>query len=468
MWDRKRAAALAMLSNANPVPKLYRSIIEDVIEGVRELFVDEGVEEQVLQELKQMWESKVMQSKAVEGFAKDAVNPSNFVLQLPASYAQNLQKPTASMVIPAGQSVQSFTTDMNSSGSAATLSLPPGMSYPVQIPAGVTLQTSSGHLYKVNVPVMVTRAPGGASILQQPVQRLIEQREAAVLGAGPRGPQVSGVSVPRGVLQPLTPQRKDLFQPGTAVGQLLQQQQLVLVPPRAPPVPQPVGQPSLQHTTLLGDGQVGAVAPEFGQPEPNQAPAAQSQTFPAQPPPGPPVTPTQTLGSDLVLGGLTPDLVAELASISPETPGPLGPDQTPDLDFGDLADIVQVDGACDSSSDEDGALREVAEADFLGIIDPEDLRVLEEGGGSSDSDGSSSASDTEPLLEEVEDDPLNSGDDVSEQDVPDLFDTDNVIVCQYDKIHRSKNRWKFYLKDGVMSFGGKDYAFSKAIGEAEW
>ncbi|KAL6091728.1 hypothetical protein STEG23_016556 [Scotinomys teguina] len=30
-------------------------------------------------------------------------------------------------------------------------------------------------------------------------------------------------------------------------------------------------------------------------------------------------------------------------------------------------------------------------------------------------------------------DPLNSGDDVSEQDVPDLFDTDNVIVCQYDK-----------------------------------
>lgn len=31
-------------------------------------------------------------------------------------------------------------------------------------------------------------------------------------------------------------------------------------------------------------------------------------------------------------------------------------------------------------------------------------------------------------------DPLNSGDDVSEQDVPDLFDTDNVVVCQYDKV----------------------------------
>lgn len=91
---------------------------------------------------------------------------------------------------------------------------------------------------------------------------------------------------------------------------------------------------------------------------------------------------------------------------------------------------------------------------------------------------------------------MNSGDDVIEQDIPDLFDTDNVIVCQYDKvrtcwlytgseqipllstdpdkmffilqIHRSKNRWKFHLKDGVMCYGGRDYVFSKAVGEAEW
>uniref|UniRef100_A0A8C5JFX6 Uncharacterized protein n=1 Tax=Junco hyemalis TaxID=40217 RepID=A0A8C5JFX6_JUNHY len=31
-----------------------RSIIEDVIEGVRELFAEEGVEEQVLKDLKQL------------------------------------------------------------------------------------------------------------------------------------------------------------------------------------------------------------------------------------------------------------------------------------------------------------------------------------------------------------------------------------------------------------------------------
>ncbi|CAG2067936.1 unnamed protein product, partial [Timema podura] len=30
--------------------------------------------------------------------------------------------------------------------------------------------------------------------------------------------------------------------------------------------------------------------------------------------------------------------------------------------------------------------------------------------------------------------PLNSGDDVSDDDPTDLFDTDNVVVCQYDKV----------------------------------
>lgn len=46
--------------------KLYNTVIEDVISGVREAFLDEGVDEQVLQELKQIWETKLISSKAVE------------------------------------------------------------------------------------------------------------------------------------------------------------------------------------------------------------------------------------------------------------------------------------------------------------------------------------------------------------------------------------------------------------------
>lgn len=46
--------------------KLYHSVIEDVIAGVRDSFLDEGVDEQVLQELKQIWETKLLSSKALE------------------------------------------------------------------------------------------------------------------------------------------------------------------------------------------------------------------------------------------------------------------------------------------------------------------------------------------------------------------------------------------------------------------
>jgi transcription initiation factor TFIIA large subunit len=38
-------------------------------------------------------------------------------------------------------------------------------------------------------------------------------------------------------------------------------------------------------------------------------------------------------------------------------------------------------------------------------------------------------------------------------------------ICQ---INRSRNKWKFYLKDGIMSIGGKDYVFQKSNGDAEW
>lgn len=46
--------------------KVYHAVIEDVIASVRDAFLDDGVDEQVLQEMKQIWRSKLMASKAVE------------------------------------------------------------------------------------------------------------------------------------------------------------------------------------------------------------------------------------------------------------------------------------------------------------------------------------------------------------------------------------------------------------------
>ncbi|KAL3317740.1 Transcription initiation factor IIA subunit 1 [Cichlidogyrus casuarinus] len=73
-----------------------------------------------------------------------------------------------------------------------------------------------------------------------------------------------------------------------------------------------------------------------------------------------------------------------------------------------------------------------------------------------------------PVEEEEDEDPLNSGDDVSEEDTDEIFETRNVVVCQYDKITRARNKWRFHFKDGIMSIDGRDHLFQKAIGDAEW
>merc|ERR1712098_80485 len=99
--------------------------------------------------------------------------------------------------------------------------------------------------------------------------------------------------------------------------------------------------------------------------------------------------------------------------------------------------MPQVDGPADSSDDD-------------GVDDDDD-----DGDDDDDDDG-------------VEEEPLGSEDDISDEDASDLFDTENVVVCQYDKITRARNKWKFHLKDGIMNLNGKDYVFQRANGEAEW
>merc|ERR1719154_461215 len=99
--------------------------------------------------------------------------------------------------------------------------------------------------------------------------------------------------------------------------------------------------------------------------------------------------------------------------------------------------MIQVDGPADSSEEEDAADDE-DEVDDDDDDDDDDI----------DLDGDE--------------------DDVSDEDASDLFETDNVVVCQYDKITRARNKWKFHLKDGIMNLNGKDYVFQKAHGDAEW
>lgn len=115
----------------------------------------------------------------------------------------------------------------------------------------------------------------------------------------------------------------------------------------------------------------------------------------------------------------------------------------------DNGGVTQLDGPGDSSDDEDD------------VDDDDDDDVEEE----DDHDDEEIDADND---ENADEEPLNSEDDVTDDDPSVLFETDNVVVCQYDKITRSRNRWKFHLKDGIMNINGRDYVFQKANGDAEW
>uniref|UniRef100_H3CWE9 General transcription factor IIA, 1 n=1 Tax=Tetraodon nigroviridis TaxID=99883 RepID=H3CWE9_TETNG len=340
---------MASSANSNPVPKVYKSVIDDVINEVRELFLDEGVDEQVLLELKTLWENKLLQSKAVEGFYTEEqtalqaaqqqqhqVQPVQQVAQptqaqqviLPPQPQQ--QAPQQQVIVQDSKILQHMSaTGMSAAATAATLALPAGVT-PYQ-----QLLTSQGQLLQV-----VRAANGTQYLIQQPQQQILLQQQM----------QPAGVQAPV-IQQVLTPLPGALPQ---QTGVIIQPQQIVLA----------------SGNKVQGNTQVAA--------------AAQVQQM------------QQASGA--------------AAAVPKAQPQPQV--QQPPL-------MLQVDGAGETSW-------------------------------------------------QVEEEPLNSGDDVSDEEDQELFDTENVVVCQYDKIHRSKNKWKFHLKDGIMNLNGKDYVFSKAIGDAEW
>ncbi|XP_035519241.1 stonin-1 [Morone saxatilis] len=456
--------------------KLYLSIIDDVIESMRELFLDEGLEDRVLDDLRHLWESKMMQSKAMEDFRKNNINSSNFVLQLPTNYSQTDQEVTASVVIPASQNIHSFPRLKSNSETLATFSLPAGLAYPVQIPAGVTLQTASGQLYKVNVPVVVTQAAAGQQHVSQPTHKVTEWREAAA-------PQ--SAAAPSNTTHPQEVEPSAV--PASAVAQP-PHSKTTLPPGRESSLPQQPHVPPAETSQLQGThSSEPEVTLEENEPSPQAEPvnlsmtaSPRSQLLDFQISTEEALTQTAQLKTRDI-DDILKEVIEEEREKA-ERARSLAPAKTDnqceavvgldlDYNYSELSDIVQLDGPAGNSDieEEDGVPLE--ENDFLGIINAEAIKAMQEGDGSSDGNSISTSSDSEgadELANAVEEDPLNSGDDVIEQDIPDLFDTDNVIVCQYDKIHRSKNRWKFHLKDGVMCYGGRDYVFSKAVGEAEW
>ncbi|NWV56605.1 TF2AY factor, partial [Daphoenositta chrysoptera] len=493
-------------------PELYQSIIEDVIEGVRELFAEEGVDEQVLKDLKQLWETKVTQSKAIEGFFRHSHCSPQFSLQLPDSSHSILQTSAASFVIQTGRDFQHFSAaKLGPPRVGVTLALPSCVAYPLQMPAGVLLQPAPGQLYKLNVPVVVTQASGDGSILHYPVQQMFHPLgQASVLQASIAGVAQVNASAAHAAAETLQPQetavQQDLlYKPSFVEKQHLENSAAL------------VQQPSV----TLQEFEINAVLNQCSEfTEKSQHDNLHTAVFTPECSEGLFVDESLASSSssvlldvegqldmehpellqqqvpddiiDLIIAGESLDenaFLKDQGSIVSSVPRlfhscHMEPTEQPESDLplgkdlcSDIEGISQLDGTGDVSSKEQiPQTKNKEENEFIGFIDSEDLRVLddeedydEECDSSSNMESSCSDGDNEDLqIDIVEEDPLNSSDDVSEQDIADLFDTDNVIVCQYEKIHRTKNKWKFHLKDGVMSIEGKDHVFAKATGDAEW
>ena len=73
--------------------------------------------------------------------------------------------------------------------------------------------------------------------------------------------------------------------------------------------------------------------------------------------------------------------------------------------------------------------------------------------------------DVSTSLDEDEDDLLGSDLDAEDEKEP---ETSNIVLCQFEKVNRIKNKFKCVLKDGIMNLQGKDYHFSRATGEFDF
>jgi transcription initiation factor TFIIA large subunit len=82
------------------------------------------------------------------------------------------------------------------------------------------------------------------------------------------------------------------------------------------------------------------------------------------------------------------------------------------------------------------------------------------------------AANVEPTESEGSEPPLNEDDDDDDVDDNDHGDdepaTNHLVLAQFDKVSRSKNKWKCTLKDGIMHLNNRDILFVKATGEFEF
>lgn len=354
------------MSSGNGIADIYKSVIADVINNMKEAFLDENIDVDVLSQLKKEWEDKVNSSGCVD---LDSNAPPPAPRQQHAS-----TNPVRPNPIP-----NRLSQNMQQQPVRSTMA------------ALHAAQMSDAPLR------MAYTSPQG----QHPQMRVFQQPFQGGLNLAP-GQQFVVVQQPGGPGVPMS------IMPNQIPQRLVYQQQ------------QQQAQQQQQHSNQLThmnqmDGNGGSESEGEGCSEPLKVRQKKAKAT------------MKVRGS----GASKKEAMKVLGSMLKE---------------------IQLDGGgggmSDSSSDE-----EVEDDD-----DP--LRRI------ADRMGNGEVEDGDQVAEE---EPLNSEDDQSDdEDLTMLFDADNVVMCQFEKVNRARTKWKFQLKDGIMHIDKKDYCFQKCTGEAEW
>lgn len=454
-----------MALSQTSVLKLYNTVIDDVIAGVRDAFLDEGVDEQVLQEMKQVWTAKLMASKAVETTPEPSDQHPPSILANSAKVRQSVSNSkangtkkakaaAAAAAAAANQEHQNGTPKAGANTSAAT-----GASAQIKPEPAAEIQPNQQmqQLQQIQPPPLAQTQP----VVPQPaVQQPAPQPAppAAVVAAlDPNKMVAIQITLPAQPNVPNSQPRVLTIQVPASALQENQLQQVLTGPiitsimPLPPHIASSVLQQHvnsyLQNNTMNTiqihkqmDGAYDMSMDADAQNSDHVPTLALSE-----------VLDQHLLNKMVVHHGAT---VPQTCSTSPASSSTSAATSCTKKSKNRRRVTIeirrQLDGAVDTSDEEASDISD----DNIGDDDDDDLDKEDD----EDLDGEGGA----------EEEPLNSEDDVTDEDASDLFDTDNVVVCQYDKITRSRNKWKFYLKDGIMNITGKDYVFQKSNGDAEW
>ncbi|KAM7289200.1 transcription initiation factor IIA subunit 1 isoform X1, partial [Ixodes scapularis] len=386
-------------------PKLYRSVIEDVINGVKDIFLDEGVDDQALQELRQIWEKKLVESKAIDP-------PEH---PLPIAAVQHNARATAQPVThhaAATTMLQHQTQHQQQQQQHQHQQ----QQQQQQVNAGNQLAAAQAIAHQLTI------GPNGI------VQPTVLQYHSTTTAGGkftitlPAQTQhgMQTVMYPHQVRHSTPAQAAALALHPDVAASLLQGGMLSMTQAGAIQAAQRAAAGGMGNAGAVGGLQFHQVMKPMGDQQQHQ------------------YTVVTTGGQPVVTTTASPSTVTTVLAPPPSTTTSQ-PNQ-----------VIQLDGANDTSDEEE---------------EEDEFQDNEEDKEDNDDDQADEDNEDEGD-EEVE--PLNSDDDVSDEEATENFEIDNVVVCQYDKISRSRNRWKFHFKDGIMNLQGKDYVFQKAVGDAEW